>query len=273
MKTGLDLISEMETTAVDRGDAVFWWLGQHSFVVKTADAVLYFDPFLSDHPKRRVPPLLRPEEVRNATVVFGSHDHGDHIDHGAIPGIAAASPNAVFVVPPVARDVVCELGVPPERIVALDAEDSWEGAGVSVTAIAAAHEFFDHDEERGYPYLGFIVRSAAVTIYHSGDTVKYEGLETRLKREHIDLAFLPINGRDAARLSRNCIGNMTYQEAVDLAGAVRPRLTVPGHYEMFATNSEDPQLFADYLRVKYPDLRFCIGEHGTAVRLSEAARQ
>ena len=273
MKTGVELISEMETASVAVGDAIFWWLGQQSFVVKTAEATLYFDPPLSEHPRRRVAPLLRPDEVSNATIVFGSHDHGDHIDHEALPGIASASPKASFVVPKSVRPILEGLGIPSDRIVALDAEETWEGPGAHVTAIPSAHEFFDRDETLGYPYLGFIVNSGGVTIYHAGDTLKYEGLETRLKRQRIDLAFLPINGRDAKRLSRNCIGNMTYQEAVDLAGAVQPRLTVPGHYEMFAMNSEDPQLFADYMRVKYPDLNCWIGEHATAVRLSEEAER
>jgi len=80
--------------------------------------------------------------------------------------------------------------------------------------------------------------------------------------------FVPINGRDAVRLSSNTIGNMTYQEAVDLAGALQARLVVPAHYGMFAHNSEDPQLFADYLTVKYPDRHCWIGEPGEAVRIS-----
>ena len=61
---------------------------------------------------------------------------------------------------------------------------------------------------------------------------------------------------------------MTYQEAADLSGDLRPRLTVPTHYDMFANNSADPRLFAEYMDVKYPDLRYWIGEHGTRVDLA-----
>ena len=90
-------------------------------------------------------------------------------------------------------------------------------------------------------------------------------MQPLLRRWPLDLAFLPINGRDARRLAANCIGNMTYQEAVDLAGAVKPGLTVPAHFEMFAMNSENPQLFVDYLKVKYPSLRALIPQHGQRV--------
>jgi len=271
MKSGQALIAEIDATPVEPGDAVFWWLGQHSFVVRTCEAVVWFDPYLTPNEKRQSPPLLAPDEVTNADVILGSHDHADHIDRPALAGMAGASPRARFIVPRAVLSSLRETGVPADRFVALDAEEDLQTHGVQVTAIAAAHEFFDVDPERGHPYLGYIVQSGGVTIYHAGDTLKYEGLETRLKRQPIDLAFLPINGRDATRLARNCIGNMTYQEAVDLAGAVRPRLTVPAHYEMFASNAEDPALFADYMRVKFPGVKFWIGGHGTPVRLADAA--
>jgi len=80
-----------------------------------------------------------------------------------------------------------------------------------------------------------------------------------------DVMMLPINGRDAVRLESGCIGNLTYQEAADFAGYVQPRITIPGHFEMFAHNSEDPELFSEYMRVKYPDLDVLIPEHGARI--------
>ena len=67
----------------------------------------------------------------------------------------------------------------------------------------------------------------------------------------IDAALLPINGRDGARYRRDCIGNMTFQEAVDLAGELRAGLVIPGHWDMFADNPGNPRAFADYLDAKY----------------------
>ena len=65
--------------------------------------------------------------------------------------------------------------------------------------------------------------------------------------------LLPINGRDGVRYRSNCIGNMTFQEAADLAGEVGTVLVIPGHFDMFAHNGEDPAKFEDYLAAKYPD--------------------
>ena len=90
-------------------------------------------------------------------------------------------------------------------------------------------------------------------LYHAGDTLRYEGLLPRLRAfGPLDAALLPINGRDGARYRRGCIGNMTFQESADLAGELRPRLVIPGHWDMFADNPGDPEAFADYLNAKYP---------------------
>ncbi|MDO8685599.1 MAG: MBL fold metallo-hydrolase, partial [Clostridiales bacterium] len=161
-----------------------------------------------------------------------------------------------------------DLEIPEHRFIGLDDGISVTAGNVlKITGIAAAHEFLDRDADTGcYPYLGYIIESNGCVIYHSGDTCIYEGLLTKLKKwNSIDVMFIPINGRDGKRYRGNCIGNMTYQEAVDLAGLVKPGLVVPSHYEMFNSNSEDPLLFADYISAKYPGIEYWIGDHGEMV--------
>ncbi len=265
MLTHTGLINDINNCHLQPNQLAFWWLGQMGYVVKMGAKVLYFDPYLAPRETRQVPPMLTPEEVTHADYVFGSHPHNDHIDHFALPGIATASPAAKFAFSRVAGRQVQELGIATERTLGCDEGLIFEDDGLKIQAIAAQHEFFDRDPELGYPYLSWIVKYQGMTVFHAGDTLKYDGICAKLSHYTIDVAFLPINGRDAERLARGCIGNMTYQEAVDLAGDIRPRLTVPGHYDMFANNSEDPAKFARYMDVKFPDLSYWIGEHGTAV--------
>ena len=52
--------------------------------------------------------------------------------------------------------------------------------------------------------------------------------------------------------------NMTFQEAVDLAGELLPGVVIPGHWDLFAHNSADPAEFADYLDAKYPGAVTCV---------------
>jgi L-ascorbate 6-phosphate lactonase len=267
MKTGEALLHEIETTELEPGAVAFWWLGQLSYVVKLGQTVLYFDPYLAPSPRRNVPPLLDPALITHADYVFGSHDHTDHIDPYTLPRLAAAAPRARFVCSRVASEHVRALGIADARIIALDEGMSFQEGDLTIEPIAAAHELLDRDPERGHPYLSFIVHYGSVSVYHSGDTCVYDGMTAKLRAHALDLAFVPINGRDAERLARGCIGNMTFQEAVDLVGALRPRLAVPGHYDMFDGNTADPAQFAAYMDVKFPQAPYWIGAHGERVIL------
>jgi L-ascorbate metabolism protein UlaG (beta-lactamase superfamily) len=271
MLSGDKLIEDIEKCTVKEGNMAFWWLGQLGYVIKLGKVVIYLDPFLSEKSDRNIPPLLKPEEIINADFIFGTHDHVDHIDRQTWHQLSLSSPTAKFVVPKMLiNDLSNNLRILENRFIGLDDNLSFSEKGIKITGIAAAHEFFHQDPSSGsYPYLGYIIEGNGCTIYHSGDTCIYEGMYSKLKKwDKLDVMFIPINGRDAKRYRENCIGNMTYQEAVDLAGFVNPRLVVPGHYEMFSGNSENPLLFADYIDIKYPGANYWIGNHGEMVNLS-----
>ena len=250
------------------GSCAFWWLGQIGFAVKTASATLYFDLFLSPLNERLFPPPLRAELITDADIVFGSHDHIDHIDDPVWRAVAQSAPQARFALPAGLTDAVSgRLGIPKARMLPLRDGQTVETGRVTVSAVATAHEILNDRNEN----VAFIVRAGGVTICHLGDTCVYEGLVSKLKAAGpIDLMILPINGRDALRLHRGCLGNMTFQEAVDLVGEVRPRLAVPAHYEMIEGNTEDPYRFAAYLEIKYPERDFWIGPHARRVTLPPA---
>jgi L-ascorbate 6-phosphate lactonase len=264
-RRGQELLEEIARTQAEPGRVAFWWLGQHSFILKGGETIVYIDPYLSPDVARQTPPLLAPEEVTNADLVLCTHDHGDHIDPGAIPGIAVASPEARFVVPRTAAARVRELGVPTERLLPLTDGETTDWHGVWVTAVKSKHERFDEVPGVGFPFLGYLLNLNGAILYHSGDTIVYEGMVTVLRRYGPSVAFLPINGRCADRLKSGCIGNMTYQEAVDLAGDVGLRWAIPTHYDMFIGNQEDPVKFARYLEVKFPEIRTWIGPAGQRV--------
>lgn len=265
MKTNEELIHEIDQTQVENKTVAFWWIGQMGYIVKIAGQVFYFDPYLAPRETRQIPPLLKPELITHADWVFGSHAHSDHIDRYALPRIAQASSQARFVCSIPAKAIVAGLGIDPSRIIGIDEGLVFEENGVKISAIAAQHETFDHQPGCGYPYLCFVIEYNGITILHMGDTLKYDGIIAKLANWHFDLIFVPINGRDAERLARRCYGNMTFQEAVDLAGDLQPGLTVPGHYDMFANNSEDPTKFTRYMDVKFPALKYWQGSHGEAV--------
>ncbi len=113
-------------------------------------------------------------------------------------------------------------GVPRERFLIADTEKEF-GDETIIQPIPAAHEELETDEQGYHRYVGYLIKLNGVTVYHAGDTVVYEGLADRLRKESIDLGLLPINGRDAFRNSRGIVGNMDYREAAELAKTAKHR--------------------------------------------------
>lgn len=263
--SGSALIDDISAADPPHGSIAFWWLGQNGFAIKGGGATLYVDLYLKNDPRRATPVPFRPEDVTNADLVLGSHDHSDHVDRTALPGILEASPLAKLCVSRVTASRLIAEGYPEERLIALDDGQTARAAGVRITAIKAAHEFFDHDGKLGYPHLGFVIAINGVTLYHAGDGVPWEGLIGAVAAHRPSVVFVPINGRDAERYRRNCLGNFTFQEAVDLCGALRPKLAVPMHYDMFPGNQENVERFTDYLDAKYPGIPWWTGRAGERV--------
>ena len=251
-KIGEALLADVQRRRIPENALGLWWLGQASFIVRGGGITAYVDPYLNPSPKRLVPPPLRPEQVTNADLVLCTHDHSDHIDPTALPGIAAASPHAKILVPGVARGKVVGMGIAAQRVVIPPVDDPVAYGPLTVTAIPAAHEELDYSPEHGYPYLGYILRLNGVTLYHAGDCTMYEGLAERLKGLRPDVVLLPINGHDWKRARRGIIGNMTYREAADLAVEVGADLAIPMHYGMFPHNTEPPGHFVNYILDFYP---------------------
>jgi L-ascorbate 6-phosphate lactonase len=250
-KSGNALLREIEREAPRPGSISAWWLGQSGFLIKSPSGVLIIDPYLSEHLTHKYAATDRPHirmteapfrghDVTFANLVLASHKHSDHLDPGTIPGLLDASPTAQLVVPRSNLGHAESLGIPSHQLTGIDAGTSIEAAGFQVRAIPSAHEGLDTDEAGHHLYLGFVVEVEGLRLYHSGDSLAYDGLVDHLGPDPFDVMFLPINGRDP---SRGVPGNMSAAEAVDLAIQVRPRFVVPHHYDMFTFNTVPVETF------------------------------
>lgn len=257
-----DLLRSVSSTETPYGTAALWWMGQMGLWVKLGRTVLSIDYFASSHPDRQTPPPVTAQNVRGVDIFLGTHDHLDHIDHEAWRLWARNCPDAKFVFPALHREAIADDGIPASAQIGLRDGQIVQVGEITIRAIAAAHEFLAPDPETGlHPCLQYIIEGNGVRLYHAGDTLRYEGMLAKLQAAGpIDAALLPINGRDGARYRRNCIGNMTFQEAADLAGELQPGLVIPGHWDMFTDNPGDPEAFVDYLNAKYPAQAFLIPE-------------
>lgn len=242
---GAELQREIRQTTPRPGELAIWWLGQSGFVIKSRQGLLVIDPYLSEHlttkyagtPRphvRMTRAPLRGADLCSVDLVLASHKHSDHLDPGTLPELMAASPRAAMVLPAAIREHAIGLGLLGDRLIGVDAGDVVERAGFRVRAVPSAHERLERDDEGRHLYLGYVIESAGLRVYHSGDSLAYDGLVSELGGEPFDVLFLPINGRDPAR---GVPGNMTAAEAVELALAIQPRHVVPHHFDMFTFNT------------------------------------
>jgi L-ascorbate metabolism protein UlaG (beta-lactamase superfamily) len=214
---------------------------------------LYVDPYLTDSDgeggslPRTFPPPLAPAEVTNASAVVLTHVHIDHSDPHTVLPLSEASPDARFVAPFTSNDTLVEAGLDEKRILVPEIGEPVEIAGSRITAVPSAHTELERDPERGYPYLGYVIEWNNVTVYHAGDTVVYDGLIETLSAWDIDVAFVPINGRDYFRTGRGIVGNTDFRETAELTETLDFGLIVPTHYDLIEGNTVDPGHFVSHL--------------------------
>ncbi|MHB9037412.1 MAG: MBL fold metallo-hydrolase, partial [Armatimonadota bacterium] len=82
-------------------------------------------------------------------------------------------------------------------------------------------------------------RMGSLTLYHSGDCVPYNGLPDHLREKRIDVALLPVNGRDSYRKNRGVPGNFSLAEAVQLCEDAHIPVLIAHHFGMFDFNTID----------------------------------
>jgi len=243
-----------DVLGADRESLHLWWLGQSGFLVRWQDRSLIFDPYLSDSLTRKYEKtdkphtrmtgrVVAPERLGPVQVATSSHNHTDHLDAETLGALWLTNPEMKLVLPaaniPFAAD---RLGVAPEKFVGLDDGLCVEVAGFTFHGIPAAHNTVERDAQGRCLYMGFIVQVGPWTIYHSGDTLLYDGMRERLGQFSIDVALLPINGNLP---ERRVSGNLDGKEAAELAHAIGARTVVPCHYEMFEFNTATPELFVE----------------------------
>ncbi len=213
---------------------------------------MLLDPYLSDSltkkynqtdkPHVRMTELaIDPARLSFVAIVTSTHNHTDHLDADTLCPILAANPRAKLVIAEANRAFVADrLKIDASFAIGLDDGSSVEISGIRCSAIASAHEALECDECGHAKYLGYILQLGDWTIYHSGDTVRYEGMAEKLRLFRVDVALLPINGRAP---ERRVPGNLFGREAAQLAKDIEAKLVIPCHFDMFEFNTASPDEF------------------------------
>lgn len=254
-------IAQIDALHLPEGQLALWALGQAGFVLKGGATVAYIDPYLSNAvadvggPSRRFPPPIDPAEVQHAQLVFATHEHMDHADQQTLGPLMAASPDAVLVTSPQGREIARTAGVSEARIITPRLGERSGLAGLHYTAVPAAHYAYEVDAHGRSRWMGFLIECNGVTVYHAGDTLVFPELLDALAGKAIDIALLPINGRDFFREEQNITGNLWPHEAVQLADRIGAQMLIGTHNDLFAENRVPPGLLFDARDQYAPHLR------------------
>jgi len=249
---GEAFLADVRDAANSQDDLHIWWLGQSGFLVQWRGSHLLFDPYLSDSLSRKYAAtdkphtrmtglLISPDALDFIDLTTSSHNHTDHLDGETLTALIHANPKMELLVPSANCTFAAErLDMDPDQLETIDAGQSIALGPFELHAVPAAHEDLAKDDLGRHQFVGYVAKLGPWTVYHSGDTIPYDGMEEILRQWKIDVALLPINGR---RPERQVAGNLWGREAANLAKAIGVRMVIPCHYDMFEFNTETPEEF------------------------------
>jgi L-ascorbate metabolism protein UlaG (beta-lactamase superfamily) len=238
------------------------YLGQAGLLVQGNQSQLLIDPYLSDFVvtggygsaamfSRNFPPPVNPEELTKIDVVFVTHDHADHCDLDTLKAVGEKNPRCMFIGPAPARDHLRQLDSIAVQLFSSFAEAKL--AGMDFSVVPAAHPGLEYDPRTMEPLaVGYVIRVDGVVLYHSGDTVLYDGMKENILAPFgkVDIACLPVNGRDEQREAMGIVGNLNAGESVELALSLGATHMIPMHNDLFSVNQDDPDQVKKVLRAQ-----------------------
>jgi L-ascorbate metabolism protein UlaG (beta-lactamase superfamily) len=248
------LLADIETARNQPDSLHIWWLGQSGFLLQHNGKQLLFDPYLSDSlsekyahtdkPHVRISErVIQPGHLGMIDVVTSSHNHTDHLDYNTLFPLFAANWQIQLVIPEANRTFVTDrLGIAPDQPIGLNDGQTAPVGDFIFHGVPAAHNELERDAEGHCKFMGFVVEIGPYRVYHSGDTLWYDGMVDILKPFNVDVAFLPINGN---KPERRVAGNLSPDEAARLGRDIEAKLVIPHHYDLFEFNTADP---ADFVK-------------------------
>ena len=271
---GTWLNEEIEQEQVQPGTFAMWWIGCAGVWIKTEGHTniaidLWFGngkrtkkvkemaPYhqmrnmtggVALQPNLRAAPIVfDPFAVQHVDAVLSTHYHNDHIDPFFAAAVLRNLPGDVpFIGPQKSVDQWISYGVPASRCIVVRPGDE---IAVGDTRIVALDSFdrtclvtaqqdirgvcpSDMDEKA----VNYLVQTPAGTIYHSGDSHYSVYFAKHGKDYQIDVA-LGSYGENPV----GCQDKMTSVDILRMAEALRCKVVIPIHYDVWTNFKADPQ--------------------------------
>lgn len=229
------------------GHITLWWLGQAGFLVKSpAGQVVALDPYLSNSCKeigdrngldfdRQIPPPMKAEDLAHVDAILFTHSHQDHCDPETIAAARHAGGRGPYIAPAETIDKLGALGVPLNEVVMI-----WPNKAHTVEDLTIRAAFavpFAGDDLTHVGYL-LAVRGGPA-VYFTGDTDWNDVLADAMSPHKPDVLVTVINP---------AFRNLSPAQAALLARRLDVKAVIPCHYDLFADNSQPPQMLRTNLR-------------------------
>lgn len=243
------------------GETHLFWVGQAGFIIKSKEGkLLGIDLYLSECVEpveghvgyhRLMPQILGYKEIIFDSLV-ATHFHRDHFDIDAMPQLMAYEKTQLYCAYDCEEDVK-RLGIDENRVTYVKPGDTHEIEGFKLS-------FIHSDHGAGAPQeAGVIVTVDNKRFLEVGDTsLHLDWKDEYMKEGALDVLIAPING---------ACGNLNEQEQVDLTAALKPKLTVPCHFGMFASHGGHPGLWKELLEQQLPQQQFKIFTMGEGIEI------
>lgn len=231
-------------------------IGQAGYIIKSKSGqLLGIDMYLSDcveriegHMgyKRLLPKILFPEELE-FDVVIATHPHKDHFDDDIMPELMANGKTWLYASTECEKEVK-RLEMNEDNITYVKPNDKYIKGDFTI-------EFVNCDHGTGAPdAVGVVITVDGKKIYEAGDTcLRLDRIGEYQEKGPFDVMIAPINGM---------YGNLDSDECAMLANSLKPTLTIPCHYGMFASHMGSIGEFYNIMTSKYPENRFLIMAQG-----------
>ena len=205
------------------------YLSHSAWLIKNGKHTILIDPFLSGNPLAPV----KKDDVK-ADYIIVTHAHGDHLGD-AIP-IARTTKSLIITNFEIAN--YCTANGVSAHPMHIGGGHNFPFGRVKLTP--AWHGSSFPDGSYGGTPAGVLITIDGKTIYHSGDTGLFLDMQLIGQMNSIDVFLV-------------CIGDnftMDINDAVKAVEFVKPKVTIPMHYNTFDVIRSEPEEFARKVKEK-----------------------
>ena len=237
-------------------------VGQAGFIIKSKSGqLLGIDLYLSEcveraegHMgfKRLLPQILSAGELK-FDYIIATHPHFDHYDQDAIPELVRDDNTSLFVSKD-CQQFISDAEIDENKVSYVKPGDIYNNGDFTLV-------FINCDHGTGAPdAVGVIVGVDNMRILEVGDScLRLDRVDEYLKLGTLDVMIAPING---------AYGNLNERECAILSDALKPDITIPCHYGMFASHGGNPGVFMEIMNKEYPNNKYLLMAQGERVVLN-----